>query len=70
METLELQGEAVPAAEERLETEEIGGLKITQSNQCSPQGLKKIQYLLRAEQKEGAGQQKGKKIVQQHCSPC
>ena len=55
----------MPATEDELETEERGGgggggggggeLKITQSNQYSPQGLKKIQCLLRAEQKKGAG---------------
>ena len=57
--TSELQGEVVSIAKERLETEEIGegGLKITQSNQCSPPRLKKIQFLLKAEQKERAGQQ-------------
>ena len=50
-ETSELQGEAIPTVEKTLETEErvVGGLKITQSNQCFHLGLKKIQYLLRAE---------------------
>ena len=55
--TSELQKEAALAAEVDLKREEKGGgggggggggLKITQSNQCFPLGLKKIQCLLRA----------------------
>ena len=47
-ETTELPRETAPTVEEEPEIEEMGGLKITKSNQYSSLGMKK-KYLLRTE---------------------